>query len=91
MENVYYELPFVPIEVSGLLKSTLYKIQCSVGGKQVGGLREIQGEKGQLTSSKGPERMGICHHEQGIAFPSKNIFFLKQIHTGLSIMYMCAE
>jgi hypothetical protein len=29
----------------------------------------------QLTSSKGPEKMGIHHHEQGTAIPSKGIFF----------------
>jgi hypothetical protein len=28
------------------------------------GVREDKGLKGQLTSSKGPERIGIRHHEQ---------------------------
>ncbi len=41
------------------------------------GVREMQGAQGQLTSSKEPERMGICHHEQGIAFPSKIFSFSK--------------
>ncbi len=31
--------------------------------------------KMNLTSSKGPKRIGICHHEQGGAFPSKITFF----------------
>jgi hypothetical protein len=42
----------------------------------VGGVREEQGAQSQLTPSKGPGRMGICHHEQGTAFPSKGISFL---------------
>jgi hypothetical protein len=52
------------------------KNKCSVGRKQMREVTEMQGAQGQLTSSKGPERMGIRHHEQGIAFPSKNIFLL---------------
>jgi hypothetical protein len=45
----------------------------------------------QLTSSKGPVRMGICNHEQGITSLSKIIFPFKQIHTFLilCIYSMC--
>jgi hypothetical protein len=39
------------------------------------GVREEQGVQRQLTSSKRPERKGICHHEKGTAFPSK-VFFI---------------
>ncbi len=39
-------------------------------------MREEQGVQGQLTSSKGLERMGNSHHEQGTALPSKGIFLL---------------
>ncbi len=35
------------------------------------GGEEIQEAIGQLTSSKGPERMGNLLHEKGIAFPYK--------------------
>jgi hypothetical protein len=38
------------------------------------GVRGEQGGQRQLTSSKGPERKGIHHHEQGTAFPRE--FFL---------------
>jgi hypothetical protein len=38
------------------------------------GGEEMQGAQGQLTSSKGPGRIGNSRHEKGIAFPSK--FFL---------------
>jgi hypothetical protein len=40
------------------------------------GMGEEQGVQRQLTSSKGPKRMGIRHHEQGTAFSSKGIYFL---------------
>jgi hypothetical protein len=40
------------------------------------GVREEQGVLRQLTSSKGSKSMVISHHEQGTAFPSKDIFFL---------------
>ncbi len=39
------------------------------------GVRKEQVAQRQLTSSKGAERMGIRHHEQGTAFPSKGISF----------------
>jgi hypothetical protein len=52
----------------------------------VQGVREEQGAQGQLTSSKGPERMGI--REQGIAFPGKNIFLLSKKHPlGFIVFY----
>jgi hypothetical protein len=41
----------------------------------------MQWAQGQLTSSKGPVKMGIRNHEQGIAFPSKNIFPLSKYVT----------
>jgi hypothetical protein len=52
----------------------MYVNKCPFGGQQVQGVREEQGAKRQLTSSKGPEGMGIRHHEQGTAFPNKGIF-----------------
>ncbi len=39
-------------------------------------MREEQGAQRQLTSSKGPERMGIRHHDQATALPSKDILIL---------------
>ncbi len=41
-------------------------------------VREQQGAQGPLTSSKGPGRMGIHHHEQGTAFPSRGISYLSK-------------
>jgi hypothetical protein len=46
--------------------------------KRVQGVKEEQGAQGQLTSRKGPVRMGIRHYEQGIAFTSKNILLLSK-------------
>ncbi len=43
-------------------------------------VREEQGAQRQLTSSKGPERMGIHHHEEGTAFTGKGILFIS-FHT----------
>jgi hypothetical protein len=34
-----------------------------------------QGVQWELALSKGPARMGICHHHEGTAFPSKGSFF----------------
>jgi hypothetical protein len=42
------------------------------------GVRETQGAQGQLTASKGPERMGYSRHENEIAFPSK-LFPFQQV------------
>jgi hypothetical protein len=33
-----------------------------------------QGAQGELTASKGPRRMGICHYEHGTAFTIKGFF-----------------
>jgi hypothetical protein len=43
-----------------------------------------------MISSKGPECMGICHHEQDIGLPSKWVFLLQ--HKGLRpyINYLCS-
>jgi hypothetical protein len=38
--------------------------------------KEWEGSNWKLASSKGPARMGICHHYQGTAFPSKGFSFL---------------
>ncbi len=54
------------------------------------GVREMQGAQGQLTSSQGPVRMGICHHEHGIAFPIKNIFLLGK-YAPTWIFYECVQ
>jgi hypothetical protein len=55
-----------PTEVLSFLMSSLFKINALLEGSGCGGgVREMQGVQGQLTSSQGP------HHEQGIAFPSK--------------------
>jgi hypothetical protein len=45
-------------------------IQCGLQGweRGEGGLK-VKG--GQLLAGKGPEWMGICHHEQNIGLPSK--------------------
>ncbi len=43
----------------------------------------------QLTSSKGPERMGIRHHEQGTAFPSKGISFLSLSLSDMHPLLFC--
>jgi hypothetical protein len=53
----------------------MYVNKCPFGGKRVQGVGKDQGAQRQLTSSKGPERMGIRHHELETAFPSK-VFFL---------------
>jgi hypothetical protein len=58
-----------------MLTCRLYVNKCPFGGKPVQGVSEEQGVKRQLTSSKGPERMGICHREQGTAFHGKGISF----------------
>jgi hypothetical protein len=59
-------------------------------GEVVRGVREMQGAEGQLTSGNRPGRKGIHHHEQGIAFPSKNIFFYANTRP-LDFLYVCAE
>ncbi len=39
------------------------------------------GRQGELTPSKGPWRMGIRHHDQGIAFPRKGFYlFIHNMH-----------
>ncbi len=38
----------------------------------------MQGAQGQLTTSKGPQRVGNLYHEKGIAFPSKVFCSSKQ-------------
>jgi hypothetical protein len=55
-----------------------------------GGVRRGQGEKRQLTLSKGPGRMGIRRHGQGTDFPSKGVreFFLLSI-THPSYFMLC--
>jgi hypothetical protein len=54
------------------------------------GVKEMQGMQGQLTSNKGPERMGNSHHEKGIAIQSKLFPFRKyQICTRL--IFMCIQ
>ncbi len=45
--------------------------------KQMQGVSETQGAQEQLTSSKGPGRMGNLRHKKGIAFPSKLFHFSK--------------
>jgi hypothetical protein len=45
--------------------------------------------QGQLTSSKGPVRMGVRHHEQGIAYPSKIIFLLSKYAPAWDFVYVC--
>jgi hypothetical protein len=47
----------------------------SFGGKQVQEVREEQGVQGQLTSSKGPERMGNSLPWKKERLPSKGITF----------------
>ncbi len=58
-------------------------------GEVVWRVREMQGAEGRLTSGKGPGRKGIRHHEQGIAFPSKKIFFYA--NTRPLDFYMCVQ
>jgi hypothetical protein len=54
------------------------------------GVRETQGTQGQLTSSKGPERMGNSCHEKGITLRSKLSPLSKyQIRTRL--IFMCVQ
>jgi hypothetical protein len=49
--------------------------KCPVWREAGAGVRGGKGAKRQLTSTKGPGRMGIRHHEQGTAFLSKGIYF----------------
>jgi hypothetical protein len=56
---------------------SICKINAQLAGS-LWGMREMQGAQGQWTLSKVPVRMGIRHHEQGIVFPSKNIFLLSK-------------
>ncbi len=53
-------------------------------------MREMQGAQGQLASSKGPDKMGIRNHEQGIAFPSKDIFPLSK-YAPAWVLCMCVQ
>jgi hypothetical protein len=46
-------------------------------GEAGAGLKGTQGMQGQLTSSKGPGRMGNSRHVKGITFPSKLFNFSK--------------
>jgi hypothetical protein len=46
-----------PTRVAGMLM-LLYINKCPFGRKRVRGVRDEQGVQRQLTSSKGPERMG---------------------------------
>jgi hypothetical protein len=48
----------VPNRKIGLVDFVFVSNRCSVIGKQELGMREMQRAQGQLTSSKGPERMG---------------------------------
>jgi hypothetical protein len=65
-------------EASGLLMLSVCKINAPLVGSGCEGEGNARGQ-GQLTLR--PVRMGIRHHEQGIAFPSKNIFSFQQKHT----------
>ncbi len=62
-------IKIVPDISIGLVNVVCMWNKCSAGGKGVEGVREMQEAQGQLTSSKGPVRMGIPHYEQGIPFP----------------------
>ncbi len=55
---------------------SLYVNKCRFGRKQVWGVRGELGVQKQLTSSKGPERMRICHHEQETAFQVRKFIFI---------------
>jgi hypothetical protein len=64
----------------------------SFGGKRVRGVREEQVVQRQLTTSKGPERMGNSPPWTRDCLPSKGIFififFLKRTHL-LVIVCVC--
>ncbi len=65
----YYSLVVTePDKKKWACKCHLCVNKCPNGGKAGEGVRKDKGCKGQLTSSKGPGRMGIRHHEQGTAF-----------------------
>ncbi len=61
-------------EVSGLLMSSSCKINALLEGSELGGVREMQRAQGQLTSNKGPERMGNS--------PRKTIGVVCCLHSG---------
>ncbi len=50
------------------------------------------GHNGQLVSNKGPARMGIRHHGQGLTIPSKGFFpsILKHISYVFKTYIVCA-
>jgi hypothetical protein len=52
-------------------------------------VRGGQGAERQLTSSKEPERMGICHHEKGTVFPSKGVFSFVSLSNRSSFFSCC--
>ncbi len=72
----------MPDEKKRVCKCCLYVNKCPIGGKWVRGrgVKEGTVNKVQLTTSKGPGRMGIHHHEQWTTFRSKGFSFPNMEH-----------
>jgi hypothetical protein len=60
-------------EVSGLLMSSVCKINALLAGSGWGGEGNARGARA-VDFKQGTSEDRICHHEQGIAFPSMIIF-----------------
>jgi hypothetical protein len=75
--ELYTKYILCPTEVPALLMCSVCKKNALLAGSGCRGEENARGARA-VDLSKGPERMGIRHHEQGIAFPIKNIFLLSK-------------